>query len=161
MASIISHVFYLDNCTPVKLQAKCCDITTVILILFLFLFQIHTMNSLNDLFAMGWSKETNKSGKTFYFRPNDRKVSSKRDLSPEEEVEIGHILFPPKQKKPKRITDNEEKRIESPEILDAVSEPNNNPDDCANLEVSGAERNSMQVLLFKIGLQTGHTSFAI
>ena len=60
------------------------------------------MESFDDIQKIGWSRVTDpKTHSKIYIRPNKTKVRQRRDLSDNEKVILGDILFPQQQSQPK------------------------------------------------------------
>ena len=52
-----------------------------------------------ELADMGWKERRDDMKQVSYVRPNNMKVNSKGDLSKEDRVDIGDLLFPGKQRR--------------------------------------------------------------
>ena len=59
------------------------------------------METFDDIEKMGWSRVIDpKTNRKIYVRPNKTKVRQMRDLSENEKIVMGNILFPPRQTQP-------------------------------------------------------------
>ena len=59
------------------------------------------METFDDIQKIGWSRVIDpKTNRKMYVRPNKTKVRQRRDLSENEKIVLGNILFPPRQTQP-------------------------------------------------------------